>query len=422
MLRFISLIIVCVTVTGYALAQDLEKTSSSLRNQAINVYISTSDDDFDIDFIKNEIPVINYVRDQGDAQLHIIVTSQKTGSNGYEYTYYIIGQQEFAGMADTLKYNSMPDDQNEEIKDGLANTLKMGLMRYVSRTPLSEFVKIDFEDKVVNNQSVDKWNNWVFNLYGGGSIRGEKKTRFSNLWGGFSVFRITPEWKIEMYYDMGHTVEKFLTNEGNVESTTDVKVTDILVAKSINEHWSTGIKAFVGSQSYSNYKFKYSFFPEIEYDIFPYSESTRKQIRFMYGAGHIYHLYNDTTIYNKTEESLWGHRFDIAAEILQTWGSLEGSLGWKNYFHDWSKNNLFFSSSLNIRIAKGLQFRISGNASMVHNQLSLKKGGATYEETLLRKKELATQYKYSVDFSIKYTFGSIYNNVVNPRFDDLQRW
>jgi hypothetical protein len=71
---------------------------------------------------------------------------------------------------------------------------------------------------------------------------------------------------------------------------------------------------------------------------------------------------------------------------------------------------------MNFRIAKGLTFNISGGASLVHDQLSLVKGGATYEEVLLRRKEIATQYTYYTSLGLTYTFGSIYNNAVNPRF------
>ena len=53
---------------------------------------------------------------------------------------------------------------------------------------------------------------------------------------------------------------------------------------------------------------------------------------------------------------------------------------------------------------------------MIHNQLSLVKGGASTEEILLRRKQIKTQYYIFTHFSITYTFGSIYSNVVNPRF------
>jgi len=160
----------------------------------------------------------------------------------------------------------------------------------------------------------------------------------------------------------------------------------------------------------------------IEFNIFPYSESIRKQVRMMYSAGYIYQSYNDTTIYDKLKEQFWGHRLGIAAKAIQKWGSLDASLRWENYFHDWSKNNLAFRGSVNLRIAKGLEFSISSGVSMIHNQLSLAKAGASTAEILLHQKELETQYSYYTNFTIFYTFGSIYNNVVNPRFDDLGRW
>ena len=77
---------------------------------------------------------------------------------------------------------------------------------------------------------------------------------------------------------------------------------------------------------------------------------------------------------------------------------------------------------MNIRVARGLQIKISGGASMIHNQLSLVKGGASDEEILTRQRELGTQYSFQTDLTIFYTFGSIYSPVVNPRFDDLNRW
>ena len=53
---------------------------------------------------------------------------------------------------------------------------------------------------------------------------------------------------------------------------------------------------------------------------------------------------------------------------------------------------------------------------MIHDQLSLIKGEATLEQVLLRRTMLETNYSYYFSFGLSYTFGSIYSNVVNPRF------
>jgi len=59
---------------------------------------------------------------------------------------------------------------------------------------------------------------------------------------------------------------------------------------------------------------------------------------------------------------------------------------------------------------------LNAGYSQIHNQISLPKGGATLEEILLNRKILATNYSYSMSIGFSYTFGSIYSNVVNPRF------
>jgi len=53
---------------------------------------------------------------------------------------------------------------------------------------------------------------------------------------------------------------------------------------------------------------------------------------------------------------------------------------------------------------------------MIHDQLSLPKGEATLEQVLLRRTMLETNYNYYFSIGLSYTFGSIYSNVVNPRF------
>lgn len=191
-----------------------------------------------------------------------------------------------------------------------------------------------------------------------------------------------------------------------------------LVVKSISDHWSVGGSLDLRSSTYNNLDFKSELMPGIEYDLYPYSESTRRQLRFLYSAGHSYVNYTDTTIYDKMEEHLWLHSLNIAYQVVQKWGTIDVNVVYSNYLHDWSKNNLEFGGYLNLRIAKGLSVNISGIYTIIHDQLGLVKGGVTPEEVLLRRRELATQYSYYTSIGFSYTFGSIYNNVVNPRFGD----
>ena len=50
------------------------------------------------------------------------------------------------------------------------------------------------------------------------------------------------------------------------------------------------------------------------------------------------------------------------------------------------------------------------------DQIYLPRGAASTEEILLRQRQLLTGYQYFFEFGFSYTFGSIFNNIVNPRF------
>jgi len=89
-----------------------------------------------------------------------------------------------------------------------------------------------------------------------------------------------------------------------------------------------------------------------------------------------------------------------------------------HYFHDFSKNRVELNSSVNIRVFKGLSLGFFGGIARIHDQLNIiKEEDITEAERLLQLREQATRYRIMGGIEITYTFGSIYNNVVNPRFN-----
>jgi len=385
--------------------------SDTLRKDALNVYMESTD------FIRKEIPYINYVRDIKDAAVYIISTSQNTGSGGKEYSYFFVGQKEFTGMRDTLTFVTTPDETDEGRREKEINTLKMGLMRYVSKTPLSKYMRISFSEPLSETVSSDRWNSWVFMSSINGFLQGQKTYKSYYLSGNVNASRITEDWKINLRSSLSRTEDKFIIDDTTtITGQNSSESFNALIVKSINDHWSFGGTARLGTSSYSNQKFAYAVMPGIEYDVFPYSESTRRQLRILYSAGFNYTSYTDTTIYDKIKENLWMHSLSASYEVVQKWGSIDIGIEYSNYFHDWSKNNLSIFGYLDLRIAKGLSVTLVGSAAMVHDQLGLVKEDIPVDQILLQRKELATQFEYFTSFGFTYTFGSIYNNVVNPRF------
>lgn len=390
-----------------------ENAADTLRKDALNVYMTASD------YVRKEIPYVNYVRDIKDADVYIISTNQPVGSGGTEFSYFLVGQRGNAGMADTISFVTTPGETQDEIRTRQVRTLKMGLMRYVAKTPLAQYMNITFTKPLSETVASDKWNSWVFRTSLSGFLQGEQTYKSTYLSGDLSATRITHDWKINIRGRYNYSQDVFEIDNENISSKNNSRYINSLAVRSITDHWSYGGSAYVGSSSYSNENLSLRLMPGIEYDLFPYSESTRRQLRLLYSIGYNYVNYNDSTIYNKLREGHLQHSFNAAYEVVQKWGSIDISCEYSNYMHNWSRNNLSMNGFINLRIYKGLNVNFGGGASLVHDQLGLVKEGATKEEILLRRKEIATQFNYFTSFGLSWTFGSIYNNVVNPRFGSI---
>ena len=405
-------------VTG--LAQKQEMKIDTTRKGAAKIFIDCNS--CDMNYIRQEIPYVNYVRDVREAQVYILITSQDAGSGGDQYTITYQGQGEFKGMNDTLIYTSNPDETSSIIREKKTNLLKMGLMRYVAKTPLFNEIEIRHNAELEEEQVVDKWNNWVFELSTEPQYQSEEANKELELQNSINITKVTPEIKVDIGLDQFYNRERFIEydEDDTIRSTyiTSEKSMEGLIVKSLGDYWSAGLWWSLSSSTRGNYRFKTELFPAIEYDIFPYSEATHRQLRFIYGAGLQDNKYIDSTIYNRSKEDLYKQLLIIAFQVQKKWGSINLSLEGSNYFHDFSKNRLELNTSVRLRIFKGLSLQINGGIAHINDQLNLKRGDITEAERMLRLRELATRYRFEGGLEITYTFGSIYNNVVNPRFGD----
>ena len=405
---------------AYAVLGQEAADSSAQREHAVKVFIDCRY--CDMNYIREEIPYVNYVRDVKEAQVYVLVTSESTGSGGRKYTLAFHGQMDFEGKNDTLVYASRPDDPRDVRRIWRTQMLKMGLMPYVARTPLYSEVIIDPSERVESQVVVDRWNNWVFELEAEPDFEGEESYKELSLQSSVSATKITHDWKLEFDFDHRFTRTRYTYDE--VENTNDKNYMgfDALVVKSLGEHWSTGLRSELLSSSYNNIDFALDVLPSIEYNLFPYEESTHHQLRFLYGIGPSLRMYTDSTIYDKIQEILWMNQLQVAYQVQEKWGSVNLSLEGSNFFQDFSKNRLELSGYVSVRILKGLSVRIGGEVARINDQLSLVKGEASEAEILLQLQELETSYNLNARLGITYTFGSIYNNIVNPRFGNGRRF
>lgn len=411
--QFFVLLLICF-IAENTKAQESNTEPDSLRKNAVRLFIDCQH--CDMDYIRREIPYVNYVRDVKEAQVYVLETRQSTGSGGSKYTFNFLGQKEFEGLNDTLVYASRPDDPRDQTREGRTQMLRMGLMRYVAKTPIFKEVQIRHTGRSVPEEVIDKWNYWVFEFETRPRFELEESLKEMSFRNSVSAVKITPEWKIELDFDQQFTRTKYNFEDTIYTEDKNSKSLDNLIVKSIGEHWSAGAAFDISASTFKNIKLNYEIYPSIEYNIFPYSESTRRQLRLLYGIGYSYNNYIDTTVYNKVVENLFGQKLGIAYQVQEKWGSVNVSLEGSNYFHDFSKNKIELEGFINIRITKGLSLSVFGSVGRIHNQLSLIKGEVSEADILLELRELASEYNIDGGIGLTYTFGSIYSNIVNPRF------
>jgi hypothetical protein len=102
---------------------------------------------------------------------------------------------------------------------------------------------------------------------------------------------------------------------------------------------------------------------------------------------------------------------------LQPWGEATVSVSGTQFLHDFGLWNVSLFGNLEFRILRGLELELRGGVDFIEDQIFISAEGLTPEEILLGRFERPTDFSYFLQVGIGFEFGSIYNNVVNNRFD-----
>jgi len=363
------------------------------------------------------MPFIKIVSSEAEAQVRVFI-KRESREDKQIFLLHLQGLKELAGESDELKFELPLSASSPEIQKELLSVLRGSLMRFVGQSAISRRLQIKFLETVKPTAVADPWNFWTFNLNLSSFLNGEKSYNARNLFGSFSASRITPEWKIRLSLGGSWAESKYQYDSRVIRSTYEAENFRALIVRSINEHWSVGAYFTTMSSTYENVKLSLAPAPAIEFNLFPYSESTRRQLRFLYRLSFNAVSYREETIYLRTRENLWRQSLTAALELKRRWGTVSLSVQGSNYFHDWRQNRLTLSGEISLRLFKGLSFSLNGDYSRIHDQISLPRRGASLEEVILRRRQIETAYNYYFYISLNYTFGSILSKIVNPRFGE----
>ena len=364
-------------VLFFAAPISAQTQSSPAPAEAVRVFLDCPA--CDEQYIRTEITFVSYVRDRTAAEVHVLVTTQGTGGGGVEYALKFIGLGRFRDIDNSLTYTAPQTSTPDERRRGLASMLKLGLVRYVADTPLASRLTLRFDEPPARTADDrggrDPWNFWVFRIGGSGAIEGEQATSQRSISSSFSANRTTAEWKVNLNGSANYRQQHFELEED--DSYTAIRRNydgRALVTRSLTTHWSAGATAAIAASTFTNYDLRTRIAPSVEYNIFPYGESTRRILTMLYSLGVQTADYTDETIYGRGTEELLDQQFEVTLGLRQPWGTANGGLEIAQYLNRHAKYRIGAFGGMDVRLFKGFSISVDGSVSTRRDLWSLRRG------------------------------------------------
>jgi len=417
------------------LAAQVEPDSAA-GGQTVRLFMDCRASGCDTEHIRTEIQFVDHVRDIRDSDVYLLATSQMTGAGGSSSELIFTGRGRFEGMTDTLTYVGGFDATQDEVREGMTRLIKIGLMRFVGLTEMAQELEIRLRPRGppgaggapgrpggsgrALSPEDDPWDFWVFRVRGSGGMSGRTNYRSRRFSGSLSASRVTEDWKVNLglstsYSDTRYDYPELDYYRLSVRRSHEFEWSLI---KALAPRWSAGLRGSARNATYYNFDFAGSLAPVLEYSFFPYEEATRRSFTVQYSWEGSYYDYREQTIFFKNHETVLTQSLSAALGLTRPWGNAFGILEGGHHLDDLDRHHLSMFGGFTFRLGRGLSLTLSGNASRVKDLITIAAGAdASVEEILLSRRQLQTDYTYSTSISLSYSFGSIFNNVVNPRLE-----
>jgi hypothetical protein len=371
-------------------------------------------------YLRDEIDFVDFTRQPEDADVQLLSTTSDTAGGGREVVLRFVGRRSYSGDDRQHRVVSVAGETEATRRALVLQSVSVALLDYAmrdGRPPGVDVVVTSVPHAGRPAVASDPWRQWVFSVEGNGALDSDERSREQNWRFETGADRITDRWKITLSARIEENVEHFVLDDGGrLDVSRRERRLSAFAARSLGPHWSAGARARVEESSFDNQALSISFAPAVEFNVFPYDEYATRQLRVQYNAGFDRVRYDEATIFGKLREELWEQEISTTLDQRQSWGTIRARVEFSQYLHDLARYRIEGSGEVSLRLARGLSFNVEGSASRIRDQLSLPRRDATAEEVLLRLRQLGSGYQAELSFGLTYTFGSLLNNVVNPRF------
>lgn len=374
----------------------------------------------DNEYLRQNLGNVQFVRDQFLGDVHVFFVTQRNGSGGRSFEVDFIGKKEFENINYKLTFSTDGNMTNDEERQRTLEYLKLGLVRFwIAKGTLDEVsVNVPIPDEETDEvEQDDPWDYWLFQIGANGRFDGEEQSRSRRIGVDLEARRVTEKNSFSLRARFRENRNIFEFEDQEIVGINDSKSLNISDILSINDNWSYGFFGSISTSTFTNNELSWTFRPALEYSFFNYVDSAKKQLTISYRNGIRYNEYIERTVFDQTEEYLWEHGVQLGGRINQEWGNLNGEVSFNQFLTNTEFYSVNFFIGTRIRLFKGFNFNVSGSYTITRDQINLPAGDISLEDLLLEQQQLFSGFDYRLNVGFSYAFGSIYNTIVNPRFD-----
>lgn len=374
----------------------------------------------DADALRAALPFARLTTDAETADVHVMLADSAPGAQ--KWTFRLTGRGRFAGQTRLVDLEFATGTAPPAADLGRA--LRLGLAEFAAATPNGRYLDVAFarpgataEERTTAKDQRDPWNYWVYRLSASADTYGEESQSSGSYYLSSSASRVTEGWRLRLSGARSLSRSRFDVDDTLIviSRLADWNVTGLAV-KSLGPKWSAALTGSVVGSTFSNARRIARLAPGVEYDIFPYRESSRRSLTLQYTIGGAHYLYEAETIFGKLREAIAQHTFTTSLGLRQPWGSAGGAFVFAQHLTAPERTRVSANGNISVRIVRSLSVNASASYARIRDLFTLEKGDASVEEVLLRQRQLATGYRYSTSVGFSYSFGSLSNTTVNPRF------
>ncbi len=208
------------------------------------------------DYIREEVDMVEYVRDPAEADVHIIVSSSDTGSGGTERAVALIGVGRFKGIDFKSRALSQSGDTEDTQRQRLATAITIGLLNYLSSD--GDQRRADRRSRADGAAGPGRPRDRPVEFLGdepAGLGRDDRRRKQPRARPERRARRRSDYRRLEDHDGLRDRIQREdfdLDEDEPLRAIRNERDFDALVARSLNDHWSVGGRASIDSSTFDN--------------------------------------------------------------------------------------------------------------------------------------------------------------------------